>query len=97
YTMVACVRVVALLSQSRSAHQRAQLQWLALGLVCGFMPLVLLTLLPLILVGHPLLPAQGSILALGLLPVSVGTAIVRTEFFGITSLLHRRTLRLGLI
>jgi len=68
------------------------LQWLALGLILGFLPLVALNLLPGLLVGHDLLPPQVSILAITLLFLSVGVAIVRTEFLGVTALIHRRPL-----
>ncbi len=94
YIVGACAHLVWVWTHPHSALQRAQFQWLALGLILGFTPLVLCDLLPYVLTGHYLLAPQESILALALLPLCVGIAIVRTEFLGITSLLRRRTLRI---
>ncbi len=93
YILAACGRLVWVWRHPRSALQQAQLHWLGLGLISAFLPLVALNLLPHIVAGRDLLPPQVSILALALLPLSVGIAIVRTEVFGITSLMRRRTLR----
>lgn len=92
YILAACGRLIWVWRHPRSALQRVRLQWLALGLILGFLPLVALNLLPGLLVGHDLLPPQVSVLALVLLPFSVGVAIVRTEFLGVTALIHRRPL-----
>ncbi len=94
YIVAACARLAWMWLRPGSTPQREQLQWLALGLILGFLPLALFNLLPNLLVGHDLLPPQVSILALALLPLCVGAAIVRAEVFGITSLLRRRTLRI---
>jgi len=93
YIVGACARLAWLWTHPHSEPQRAQFQWLALGLILGFMPLALFDLLPYVLTGHYLLAPQVSILALALLPLCIGIAIVRTEAFGITSLMRRRTLR----
>ncbi len=92
YILAACARVGWVLRQPRSPLQQAQLRWLALGLSSGFAPVVALNLLPSILTGHGLAPIQLSILSLAALPLCIGTAIVRVEFLGITSLVRRRTL-----
>jgi len=92
YILTACGRLVWVWRHPRSALQHAQLQWLGLGLILGFMPLALFDLLPYILSGRYLVAPQLSILALVLLPFSVGIAIVRTEFLGVTALIHRRPL-----
>lgn len=94
YVLAASLHLVLSLRHPPSAALRAQLQFLALGLIGGFLPFLLLTLLPLILSGRALVPAQLSILALILLPLCVGAAIGRTEFLGIPSLMRRRTLHL---
>jgi len=96
YILATVVRVAALLVRPRDARERAQMHLLGLGLVGGLTPFLLFTLLPLVLTGRALLPAPLTILALVLLPVSIATAIVRGEFLGITSLAHRRTLRVAL-
>jgi len=93
YIVSACAHLVWVRTHPHSALQRTQFQWLALGLILGFMPLALFDLLPYVLTSHYLLAPQVSILALALLPLCVGIAIVRTEVFGITSLIRRRTLR----
>jgi signal transduction histidine kinase len=96
FLLAAVLRVIWVLRHVSTPLQRAQLQFLALGLVSGLGPFLALTLVPMLLTGIPLVPAEVSILALALLPACIGMAIVRTEFLGITSLLHRRTLRLCL-
>ncbi len=93
YILAACGRVVLALRAPLSAHERAQLHWLALGLVGGFLPFELLTLLPLALADRVLLPASATILALVSLPLAVGIAVVRVDLLGITVLARRRTLR----
>lgn len=72
---------------------RAQFFLIFLGLVGGFAPFLLLTVLPLLVVANVLVPYQVSIQAVVLLPVAVAAAIVHCEFLGITSLVHRRPLR----
>jgi GAF domain-containing protein len=74
----------------------AQLRLLCGGLILGLAPFVLGSLLPLLFLGHDLIPAAVSIMALVLLPIALAMAILRTEFLGITSLVHRRALRLCL-
>jgi len=91
YILAACAYVALLWLRSR-----VPLQLLAIGLLGGLLPFLLFTLLPVILDGQALLPAQLSILALLLLPLSVGVAIVRTEFLGISTVLRRRALHLML-
>lgn len=78
----------------RTALERTQLRLITLGIVGGFTPFLLLTVLPLLIVGHVVLPFQVSILALVLLPLSVAVAIVQAELLGITDLVHRHPLRL---
>lgn len=78
----------------RTALERTQLQLITLGIAGGFTPFLLLTVLPLLIVGHVILPFQVSILALALLPLCVGVAIVQAELLGITDLVHRHPLRL---
>jgi DNA-binding CsgD family transcriptional regulator len=92
YILAACARLVWVQCRPRSTLQKVQLRLLAFGLVGGFAPLALLNLLPTALIGHDLVPAQLSILSLVVLPLSVGAAIVRTEFLGIPGLVRRRTL-----
>lgn len=92
YIFAACARLVWVLRHPCSATQRAQLHWLAVGLACGFLPLASFDLVPHLLTGGELVPPQVSILALALLPLCIGAAIVRTEFLGITALIHRRPL-----
>jgi len=92
YILAACARLGWVLRHHPSKLQQVQLRWLALGLTCGLLPLVGFNLLPFVVVGRDVVPPQASILALVLLPLSVGIAIVRTEVFGITGLLHRRAL-----
>jgi len=76
------------------ATARAQLRLLALGVGGGFAPFILLTLVPRLLTGHEAVVAPFTILPLALLPFTVAVAIAQTEFLGVTSLVHRRTLRM---
>lgn len=94
YTLVGGVYIGHTLWHPLSAHQHAQFQWLACGLLAGLAPFELLTLLPLALVGRALLPPEASILALAVLPLSIAVAIVHAEFLGITVVMRRRSLRL---
>jgi len=96
YTLATCARFVWILSHPHSALQQAQLQWTTLGVIGGFTPLVTLNLLPYLLTGRFLVPPEIGALALILLPLGVGAAIVRTEFLGIAGLVRRRTLRVTL-
>ena len=94
YLLATGVRVALVLARSRSynAQRRAQVGLVGLGIAGGFAPFVALTMLPLVVAGQPLVPADITILALFLLPASVGLAIARGEFLGITRLVQRRTL-----
>lgn len=94
YLMMAVLLLLRALRLGLSEQRRAHLQWLALGLLGGFFPHALLTLLPWDFMGHPILRAQASLLTLALLPLCVGVAIVRVEFLGIVTPLRRQTLRL---
>ncbi len=96
YIVAACARiaVLALRHRALSAAGRAQLALLALGSVGGFAPFLALSLGPRLVTGAEIVPSQVTIVALALLPLCVSVAVVRTEFLGITALLHRRTLRL---
>ncbi len=94
YLLATGGRVTLILVRSRSydPQRRAQVGLVGLGLAGGFAPFVALTMLPLVVAGQPLVPADITILALFLLPMSVGLAIARGEFLGITRLVQRRTL-----
>jgi len=94
YILAACAHMVLVARRDPSAQQHTQVQLVALGLVFGLLPFVALTLLPLIIAGHALVAGEVTILALVLLPLTVGVAIVRLEFLGITSLIRRRTLHM---
>jgi len=94
YIVSACVRAVSLLRQPRPSNERPPLHWLApVGLLAGFLPFVIFTLLPSVVPNGAMAPAQLSILSLALLPLCIGAAVVRAEFLGVTALLRRRTLR----
>jgi len=95
YLLVACAFMISPLLRPHSAQERAQLQVLALGLVGGMAPFAVFTLLPIVLIGYALVPAQVTILATALLPLSIGVAIARTEFLGIPSLMRRQTLQVA--
>ncbi len=93
YIVSACVRAVSLLRQPRPSNERPHLHWLApVGLLAGFLPFVLFTLLPSVVPNGAVAPAQVSILSLALLPLCIGAAVVRAEFLGVAALLRRRTL-----
>ncbi len=96
YLLATGARVALVLARARTydPRRRAQVGLVGLGLAGGFAPFAALTLLPLVVTGQPLVPADLTILALLLLPASVGLAIARGEFLGITRLVQRRTLHI---
>lgn len=86
-------RMLSSQSREQYALEYLQMRLLTIGVVGGFAPFIFLTLLPTLLTGRPILPATGSIVSLVLFPACIGLAITRAEFLGITTLIHRRTLR----
>lgn len=96
YLLAACARVVSVLRWPRPAALDVQLRLVGLALLGGLTPFVALSLVPLALFRRVLVSADLTILALALLPIGVGIAILRGEFLGVTSLIHRRALRLVL-
>jgi len=96
YLVCACVRAGFALSLPRRPappRERPPLHWLvAVGLLAGFLPFVLFTLLPSVVPNGAVAPAQVSILSLALLPLCIGAAVVRAEFLGVAALMRRRTL-----
>lgn len=93
YIVMACAVLATSLRHAQTAQERAQGRWLALGLVGGLAPFILLTLLPHILAGRELAPVELSILAFVLLPIAMTLAIAHTEMFGIAGLLRRAYVR----
>jgi len=96
YLLAACTRIVSVLRRPWPAQLDAQLRLVGLALLGGLTPFVALSLVPLAFFRRVLVSADLTIVALALLPLSIGIAILRGEFLGITSLIHRRTLRLVL-
>lgn len=94
YIMAAVLLLLRALHLGLPTQRRDHLPWLVFGLLGGFFPHALLTLLPLDLMGHPILRAQASLLTLALLPLCVGVAVVRVEFLGVVTPLRRQALRL---
>ncbi|MEN9355503.1 MAG: hypothetical protein RL318_2828, partial [Fibrobacterota bacterium] len=72
----------------RGAMQRRQLQWFVIGLGCGILPIVLLTLLPL-LVGMPFVPEEITFLGTVIVPISMAISISRWRLVELPLLLAR--------
>lgn len=89
YVLVAVVRLGLVCLHPQTAPQRAQVRYLAMGLLAGVLPSVVLTLAPQVMIGHPLVSADATLLTLGALPLCIGLAIARVELFGIV--LRQRT------
>lgn len=81
YLLAACAVLVAGLRRASTPHERAQGRWLAAGVAGGVLPFVLLSLLPLVVVGQELVPTEVSVLAMLVLPLCLACAIVRVEAF----------------
>jgi len=75
-------------SPERRAARRA-LGVVAIGAAAGLAPLSILSLAPYVLGGSYVVPAYMTILSLGLLPVSLGIALLSRQFLGIERLLRR--------
>lgn len=89
YIGAAAVALLWRWRQAPTPRQQAPFPYLVVGLLGGLAPSLVLTLAPQLLWGRPLVPADGTLLALGLLPLCVGVAIARVELFGLVR--HRRT------
>ncbi|HEY3058565.1 MAG TPA: ATP-binding protein [Chloroflexota bacterium] len=82
--------VIALVrwSPERRSARRA-LGIVAIGATAALAPLCVLSLAPYVLGGSYIVPAYTTIISIGLLPVSLGIAILSRQFLGIERLLRR--------
>ncbi len=93
YIVAALLRAASLVRRPAPPHERPQAHRLvAAGLLAGFLPFVLFTLLPSVVLNRAMAPAQLSILSLALLPLCLGVAVVRADFLDVAALIRRRTL-----
>ncbi len=74
---------------ARQWEIRRALGLVALGTVGGLLPFCLLILGPQVFGGMALVPPDLAILSVGLLPLSLGVAVLSRQFLGITRLVRR--------
>lgn len=78
----------------RATLARERARTLLGGVFVGLLPVLVLTLLPLLLSGHALISGSISSLALVALPLSFGYAIVRRDLLQVDFLIRKSALRL---
>ncbi|CAA9587616.1 MAG: hypothetical protein AVDCRST_MAG88-4222, partial [uncultured Thermomicrobiales bacterium] len=88
---IACALAVAALLQTSPLRREARraLELLALGTIVGLTPFCLFALVPHLLGQGYILPPDVAILSVGLLPLSLGAAVLSRQFLGITRFVRR--------
>jgi len=81
-----CIRAYRL---SKTLQERKKLKWLLLGFFIGPFSFVIFWILPIILLGHELIPEAFVLLFLVAVPVTFGIAIVRYQFMNIDLIIRR--------
>ncbi|MCC6398949.1 MAG: hypothetical protein IT282_18190, partial [Bacteroidetes bacterium] len=69
--------------------ERRRLRWVVWGLFAGFLPFVVLWVVPSILLSFPLVPEEVMLLAAGAIPIAFGISIVRYHILNIDLILNR--------
>jgi signal transduction histidine kinase len=89
-TLLASIAVLALaFHRSRDVEKRRKLGLLALAALTGFLPFVLLSLIPEAVFGQPILKYQTTFLALPILPLGYSFAILRYRLIRLESYVNR--------
>jgi hypothetical protein len=81
-----CIRTYKL---SKTLQERKKLKWLLLGFFIGPFSFIIFWILPIILVGHELIPEALMLIFLVAVPVTFGIAIVRYHFMDIDLIIRR--------
>ena len=69
--------------------ERRRLRWVVWGLFAGFLPFVVLWVIPSILLSFPLVPEEVMLLAAGAIPIAFGISIVKYHILNIDLILNR--------
>jgi signal transduction histidine kinase len=81
-----CIRAYRL---SKTLQERKKIKWLLLGFFIGPFGFIIFWILPIILLGHELIPEAFVLLFLVAVPVTFGIAIVRYQFMDIDLIVRR--------
>jgi len=69
--------------------ERRKLRWVVWGMFVGFLPFVLLWIIPSMVLSHGLVPESVMLLASGIIPVAFGISIIKYHIMDIDLLLNR--------
>ena len=84
--IIICIRAYRL---SKTLQERKKLKWLLLGFFIGPFGFIIFWILPIILLGHELIPEAFALIFLVAVPVTFGIAIVRYQFMNIDLIIRR--------
>jgi len=84
--IIICIRAYRL---SKTLQERKKLKWLLLGFFIGPFSFIIFWILPIILLGHELIPEAFVLIFLVAVPVTFGIAIVRYQFMDIDLIIRR--------
>jgi len=74
---------------SKTLQERKKLKWLLLGFFIGPFGFIIFWVLPIILLGHELIPEAFVLIFLVAVPVTFGIAIIRYQFMNIDLIIRR--------
>ncbi|MBT8386440.1 MAG: hypothetical protein KJO12_03425 [Ignavibacteria bacterium] len=84
--IIICIRAYRL---SKTLQERKKLKWLLLGFFIGPFGFIIFWILPIILLGHELIPEAFVLIFLVAVPVTFGIAIIRYQFMNIDLIIRR--------
>ena len=84
--IIICIRAYRL---SKTLQERKKLKWLLLGFFIGPFGFIIFWVLPIILLGHELIPEAFVLIFLVAVPVTFGIAIIRYQFMNIDLIIRR--------
>jgi signal transduction histidine kinase len=84
--IIICIRAYRL---SKTLQERKKLKWLLLGFFIGPFGFIIFWVLPIILLGHELIPEAFVLIFLVAVPVTFGITIVRYQFMDIDLIIRR--------
>lgn len=84
--IIVCIHAYNL---SKTLQERQKIKWLLLGFFIGPLSFILLWVLPIILLGHEILPEALVLIFLIAVPITFAIAIVRYQFMNIDLIIRR--------